>query len=55
MVKLIFARDICEFQIASRSLQVQDCIGELRSVSVNVLKLIVASLSLSAEFFELIW
>ena len=30
-------------------------LGSLKSVSVDVLKLIVASLKLSAKFFELIW
>ena len=37
--------DLCELVLASR----------LKSVSVDVLKLIVASLKLSAEFLELIW
>ena len=36
--------DLCESVLAS-----------LKSVSVDVLKLIVTSLKLSAKFFELIW
>ena len=47
--EVIFARfklpvDLCESVLAS-----------LKSVTLDVLKLIVASLKLSAKFFELIW
>ena len=50
--------DLCEVTFSSFKLPVdlsELVLAGLKSVSVDVLKLIVASLKLSAKFFELIW
>ena len=50
--------DLCEVIFASFKLPVGLCefvLATLKSVSVDVLKLIVANLKLLAKFFELIW
>ena len=49
--------DLCEVIFASFKLPVDICesvLASLKSVSIDVLKLIVASLKLSAKFFEVI-